>query len=144
MSYSDTSIQINLINSFHGEGEKDDTIRIRKDLDLNEFELTYTDQNDGTPVIHLVTGMYRARVMEYLYMLLKNQALDEEGYSSIQVTVPAMPRVMISAEKMKDLYYREHFLDVIGTGLDLLDNVESLTKVQPLRRGSTAHHSFFD
>jgi hypothetical protein len=144
MAYSDTSIQINLINNVQGGQSKDDKIRIRKDLELNEFELTYTDQNDGTPVIHLVTGMYRARVMEYLYMLLKNQALDEEGYNSIQVTIPAMPRVIISAEKMKDLYYREHFLEMIGTGLDLLDNVESLTKVQSLRNTSRATHSFFD
>lgn len=136
----------------------DDTIRIVKNYDLNEFEIMYTDQNDGTPITHLVTGLYRARVLDYLYILFKNQALDEQGYTSVQLTLPAMPRLIVSADKFKDLYYREHFMEAIADSLDLLENVTSKKKkvysysndyTTPVSRRSTANgvlpqHLFFD
>jgi len=111
----------------------DDTIRIAKNYDTNEFDIKYTDQNNGEPVTHLVTGLYRARVIDYLYILFKNQALDEQGYMSVQLTLPGMPRVIVSGDKFKDLYYREHFMEAVGSGLDLLENVTSKKKVVPMR-----------
>ena len=134
MAYSDTSIRIHLINSDTSKNA-DDTITIRKNFETNEFDIVYRDQNNGEPITHEVSGLYRARVLEYLYMLFKNQALDEEGYKSVQLTLPALPRLIVSGDKFKDLYYREHFLEAVGTGLDLLDNTESL-KVPKVRRFS--------
>jgi len=135
MAYSDTSIRIHLINN-DASKNGDDTITIRKNFDTNEFDLVYRDQNNGEPITHQVSGLYRARVIDYLYMLFKNQALDEEGYKSVQLTLPALPRVIVSGDKFKDLYYREHFLEAVGTGLDLLDNTESLKVVPKVRRFS--------
>jgi len=136
MAYSDTSIGIHLINN-DLSAKADDTILIRKNFETNEFEITYNDQNNGTPVTHKVTGLYRARVLDYLYMLFKNQSLDEEAYKSIQLTLPALPRMIVSGDKFKELYYREHFLEAVGTGLDLLDNTEKVKKVVPSVRRSS-------
>ena len=135
MAYSETSIYIHLIHDFSGN-KGDDTIRIRKNFETNEFEITYRDQDNGSPITHQVTGLYRQRVIEYLYTLFKNQALDEEGYTSVQLTLPALPRLIVSGDKFKDLYYREHFLEAVGTGLDLLENTESIKKVPKVHRSS--------
>lgn len=138
MAYSDTSVYIHLIHNDASKGG-DDTIRIRKNYETNEFEIIYRDQNNGEPITHQVTGLYRARVIDYLYMLFKNQALDEEGYKSVQLTLPALPRIIVSGDKFKDLYYREHFLEAVGSGLDLLDNTEAVKKVPSVRRFSQAY-----
>ncbi len=156
MSYSDTSIKIHLI-SHDGNHQDDDTVTIRKKLDTCDFDITYKDQNNGTPITQIASGLYHQRVIDYLYMLFKNQALDEESYKSIQVTLPAMPRIIVSGDKFKDLYYREHFLELIGKSLDTLENVSTVKKVPqsnwgyqtPLYRRSTApgvlpQHLFFD
>ena len=138
MAYSDTSIRIHLINNEETKNG-DDVVVIRKNFDTNEFEITYRDQNNGDPITHEVTGLYRARVLEYLYTLFKNQSLDEEGYKSVQLTLPALPRMIVSGEKFKDLYYREHFLEAVGTGLDLLDTTSSIKKTPSARRSSFAN-----
>lgn len=157
MSLYSMPIMIHLINDDKSTNG-DDTIRIAKNYDTNEFDITYTDQNNGEPVTHLVTGLYRARVIDYLYILFKNQALDEQGYMSVQMTIPGMPRVIVSGDKFKDLYYREHFMEAVGSGLDLLENVTSKKKkvysysndyTTPVSRRSTANgvlpqHLFFD
>ena len=138
----------------------DDTVTIIKNLDLGDFEIVYKDQNDGTPITHVIRGLYRQRVLDYLYMLFKNQSLDEEAYRSVQVTLPAMPRIIVSCDKFKDLYYREHFLELIANSLDTLENVYSKKKIPsvlrsdwsyqtPVSRRSTApgvvpQHLFFD
>jgi hypothetical protein len=128
MAYSDTSIYIHLIHN-DKKALSDDTVKIVKNYETGDFDITFTDQNDGScPVVHKAHGLYRARVVDYLYMLFKNQALDEEGYKSIQLTPPAMPRIIVAGEKMKDLYYREHFLELLGTSLDLLENVSNVQK----------------
>ena len=134
MAYSDTSVRIHMI---HCDASKngDDTVTIRKNFETNEFDIIYCDENNGEPITHEVSGLYRARVLDYLYILFKNQALDEEGYKSVQLTLPALPRLIVSGDKFKDLYYREHFLEAVSTGLDLLDNTESL-KVPKVRRFS--------
>lgn len=138
MPYSDTFVGIHLIHKDTSKNS-DDTITIRKNFETNEFDIMYRDQNNGQPITHEVTGLYRARVIDYLYMLFKNQALDEEGYASVQLTLPALPRVIVSGDKFKDLYYREHFLEAVGTGLDLLDNTENIKKVPSVRRFSQAY-----
>ena len=127
MAYSDTCIHIHLIHNVKNSSS-DDIVKIVKNYETGDFDITFTDQNDGSPVVHKAFGLYRARVIDYLYMLLKNQALDEDGYKNLQLTLPAMPRIIVAGEKMKDLYYREHFLELLGTGLDLLDNVSNVHK----------------
>lgn len=152
MPYSDTSIMIHLINNddLH---TNDDTIRIRKNLDTDSFDITYVDQNNGSRITHNVYGFTHSCVLNYLYMLFKNQSLDDEGYKSVQLTLPALPRIVVSGEKFKDLYYREHFLMAIETGLELIENVESVkftvpsvhrttyTYETPVSRRSTVHAS---
>lgn len=118
MSYSVPKIEIHLITDLKAK-DKDHMITIRKNLDYNDFEVIYSEP-DG--VRHTMTGFYRMRVIDYLYMLFKNQSLDEQGYASIQFNLPAMPCVLISGDKMKDLYYREHFLELVGNALDTLEN----------------------
>jgi hypothetical protein len=125
MAYSDTCIHIHLIHNVK-ISSSDDIVKIVKNYETGDFDVTFTDQNDGSPVVHKAIGLYRARVIDYLYMLLKNQALDEDGYKNLQLTLPAMPRIIVAGEKMKDLYYREHFLELLGTSLDLLDNVSNV------------------
>lgn len=117
-SVTSLSIQIVMIRS----DEKDDTISIAKDLMTNEFVVTYTDENDGDPVVHKMSGLYHAKVLDYVYMLLKNQYLDEEGFESVQVNMPAMPRMIVNGSKFSDIYYRQHFYELIGFGLDNLEN----------------------
>jgi len=102
--------------------EKDDTISIAKDLATNEFVVTFTDENEGDPVVHKMSGLYQAKVLDYVYMLLKNQYLDEEGFDKVQVNIPAMPRMIVSGSKFSDIYYRQHFYELIGFGLDNLEN----------------------
>jgi len=139
MVYSDASIAIHLING--RSSSTDDMILIRKDLSLDEFEVTYKEYNDGDPIVHTVNGLYRSRLIDYLYMVIKNQSLDEESYESIQLTLPAMPRIIVSGDKFKDLYYREHFLELIGTSIDLFENVAVKKKVPSVHRSSWAYQT---
>jgi len=102
--------------------ETDDTINIAKDLTTNEFVVTYVDPNDGDPCVHKMSGLYQSKVLDYVYMLLKNQYLDEEGFDKVQLNMPAMPRMIVSGSKFSDIYYRQHFYELIGFGLDNLEN----------------------
>lgn len=113
-----TSVQIIMIRG----DDTDDIINIKKDLATNEYVITYSDPNEGVPVVHQMSGLYRDKVLEYVYMLLKNQYIDEEGFDKVQVNIPAMPRVIVSGEKFNEVYYREHFQGLIGFGLDNLEN----------------------
>ena len=140
MAYSDTPIAIYLINSDASQ-KADDMVIIRKNLDHGDFDITYKDHNGGSPITHVVNGLYRAQVIDYLYMLFKNQALDEEPYKSVQLTLPAMPRIIVSGDKLKDLYYREHFLELIGNSLDTLENVTVEKKILSVRREDWVYQS---
>ena len=132
---ADLSITLRLIN---GDDQKNDAmVRIRKNLATNEFELTFTDPNmGGSKIVHVMSGLYRQKVLDYIYYLLKNQYLDEEGFESLQVDLPAMPTMIVKGSSIRDVYYREHFYELIGFGLDSL---ESTTKVveKPLCCSST-------
>ena len=126
-TYTSCVLQIVLIKKSN-DSSLDDQITIRKNLDLNEFEVTMKDMNEGDKVTHRLEGTTKDTVMKYLYHLLKNFSLDDDGYQSIQVNVPLMPRVLFTGASLKDLYVREHLQDVLNLGLDL---VEDVTKVTP-------------
>ena len=116
----------------------DDRIVIKKDMSYNEFQVTYSEKSTGTSFTQKLTGLYREKVMQYVYMLLKNQSLDEEGYTSFQINMVAMPGIIVGADKLKDLYYRDHFYEMIGSGLDLMDNCDTVEK-----NGGMGVHQFF-
>ena len=128
MAYSDTSITLHLLKNLANE-KLDDTVRIVKNLEDNAFELTFKD--NGDPVTHKVYEMTRDNVCDYVYLLLKNLSMDEDGYQSIQLSLPAMPRMIVTASKLKDTYYREHFLELIENSLSMLDKVEKLKIKKP-------------
>ena len=140
-TYSPLSILITFIRKDQrADSYSDDRLSIRKNFGTNDFEITYRDANVGigavgcTPVLHKLTGLYRERVLEHVYLLLKNQYLDTDGFAEIQLDVPAMPRVLLKAESMYDLYYREHIYELIGAALDNLESgerVEPKTQTQP-------------
>ena len=126
--YTSCSLQIVMIKKT-SDSSQDDQITVRKNLNLNEFEITMKDMNAGDKVTHRLEGTNKNMVMRYLYHLLKNFSLDDDGYENIQVNVPLMPRVLFTAVSLKDLYVREHLEDLLNLGLDL---VEDVTKVVPL------------
>ena len=128
MAHSDTSISIHLLKDPKNVN-LDDTVRILKNLEDNAFDLIYKDKGD--PLVHKVHLMSRDKVCDYVYMLLKNLTLDEDGYQSIQFSVPAMPRVLVSTSKLNDDYYRDHFLALIENSLSMIDRVEKLTIKKP-------------
>lgn len=121
---SDLSIQILLTRD--NSDMNDDNILIRKDLDTNEFVITYTDPNDGNPVKHQTTGLYRQKVLDYLYYLMKNLYIDEDKFDKFQVNVPGMPRMNIGCDKFNEVYYRDHLYELFGFALDNLENVTTL------------------
>ena len=128
---ADLSITLRLIN---GDDQKNDAmVRIRKNLATNEFELTFTDPNmGGSKIVHVMSGLYRQKVLDYIYYLLKNQYLDEEGFESLQVDLPAMPTMIVSGSNIRDVYYREHFYELIGFGLDSLDTTTKVAEKKPV------------
>jgi hypothetical protein len=131
MAYSDSSIIIHLVKNLANE-KLDDTVRIVKNLEDSMFELTFKD--NGDPLTHKVYEMSRDNVCDYVYLLLKNLALDEDGYQSIQLSLPAMPRMIVSASKLQDTYYSEHFLELIENSLSMLDKVEVLRIKKPVEK----------
>jgi hypothetical protein len=134
MAYSDTSIVIHLVKDTNAVN-LDDTIRIVKNLDDSVFEITFKDNDDS--LVHHAYQMTRDNVCDYVYFLLKNLTLDEDGYQSFQVDLPAMPRVLVSASNLRDDYYREHFLELIENGLSMLDKVEKLSIKKPSEKKSS-------
>ena len=49
-----------------------------------------------------------------------------------------MPRILVDAWKFKEVYYREHFLDLLENGLDTLDRVETTSAAQKAREKAKA------
>ena len=128
MAYSDTAIIIHLVKN-SANTKLDDVIRIVKNLEDSVFEVTYTDNGDS--LIHKAYEMTRDNVCDYVYMLLKNLTMDQDGYESIQFDLPAMPRVLVNASNLQDSSYREHFLELVENGLSMLDKVEKLSIKKP-------------
>lgn len=134
MSYSDTSIVIHLLKDATNT-TLDDTVRIVKNLGDSVFEVIYKDCDnslDGNKhLVHKAYEMTRDNVCNYVYLLLKNLVFDEDSYEQIQFSLPAMPRVLINVSNLKDPYYREHFLELVESGLSMLDKVEKLNIKKP-------------
>ena len=129
--YSRLSITIRFIrNNSEGKPNTDDTLTVRKNLTTGDFDIRYKDVNDGVstkahaPVMHLLMGMSHERVLRHVYLLTKNQYLDMQGFNQLQFDVPAMPRILLDASSMSELYYREHVCELIGAALENLDNGE--------------------
>jgi hypothetical protein len=137
MAYSDSSIIIHLVKDTTTLA-LDDTVRIVKNLEDSAFELTFKD--NGDPLTHKVYEMTRDNVCDYVYLLLKNLSLDEDGYQNIQLSLPAMPRMIITASKLQDLYYREHFLELIENSLSMLDKVEKLSIKKPVEKNTACNN----
>lgn len=127
MAYSDTSIIIHLIRDSDNSA-LDDKIVIRRNNSEGAFEVTYTDQNDGHAITHKATFLPHSRVADYVYILFKNQYVDEKGFKDIQLDLPAMPRVIVSGDKFSELYYRNHFMEAIDVGLYMLEATEKVKK----------------
>jgi hypothetical protein len=102
--------------------KEDDSVKVRLNLDLNEYEITLRDQNAGSEIAHRIEMSTKEKVMDYLYLVLKSICLDEDGYENIQVNTPLMPRVFFSVKSLKDLYYRDHVHEILRIGLDLLED----------------------
>ena len=129
--YSRLSITMRFIrNDSEGKPNTDDTLRIRKNLTTGDFDIKYKDANDGVStkthgqVLHTMVGLGHARVLRHVYLLMKNQYLDVQGFSQIQIDVPAMPRILLDASSMSDLYYREHVCELIAAAMENLENGE--------------------
>jgi hypothetical protein len=127
MEYSSTAVEILMIKDPKNK-RHDDKISIRKNFTTNDYEIVFTDTNFDSPFKNKVVRMYRHSVLEYAYFLLKNQKVDSDGYKKIQVNVPAMPSILLEAEQLNDVYFREHLHDLISFGVDLLDNAEAVRK----------------
>jgi len=100
--------------------------------------VNYTDENQGSPVFHTISFGCRMDLVNHLYLTLKNQAIDDDGFKSVQFSLPAMPRILVDAWKFKETYYREHFLDLLENGLDTLDRVETTSALQKAREKAKA------
>ena len=116
--------------------KEDNVINIRKNFDTNEYHILYMDPNGGKPLIHQLTGFYHQKVLDYIYYLMKNQYIDEEGFSQFQLNMPGLPSMIVSGEKFKDVYYRDHFYDMVGFALEMLENAVSVPLPTP--RSKTA------
>ena len=131
-----TSFTLRFIrNTSSAAAATDDMVKIRKNLEENEFEFTYVDENNGSPVVHEVTFAKRSDLMNHVYLILKNQMIDDDGFEAVQFTLPAMPRMLAYTDKFRDVYYREHFLDLIENALDCLDRL-AVTSSKPRTKKS--------
>jgi len=141
MVYSDTPIIIRLIRDTNNS-TLDDTVVIRRNNSEGAFEITYTDCNEGRPVTHKATFLPHSRVADYVYILFKNQYLDEEAFNQVQLELPAMPRVIVSGDKFNQDYYRKHFAEAIDVGLYMLEATEKVKKdVTPLKKNDSFYCS---
>lgn len=120
-TYSPCSLELVMIKDTKNKKE-DDSVKVRLNLDLNEYEITLRDQNAGSEIAHRIEMSTKEKVIDYLYLVLKSICLDEDGYENIQVNTPLMPRVFFSVKSLKDIYYRDHVHEILRTGLDLLED----------------------
>jgi hypothetical protein len=154
------SVMIEMIMMHSNDSSTDETLQIKKDYLSNEFTVSFSDPNKYTACSNTtVKNLYHDKLMKYVYMLLKNLKVDEEGPTNIQVNIPGMPSILFSGNKMNDIYYREHLYDLIEFGVDLLEHTTPKINKKPVvndgfttpkvSRRSTApgvvpSHLFFD
>ena len=118
MSSSSIYVSVVLIKKVGQCSKQDDVISINRGNEAGKFELRYKEYNQGEPNVFQISDMEEEWVTQYVYILLKNLCLDEEGYELIQLNLPALPTMLVSASKLKDIYYREHFLETIMTSVE--------------------------
>ena len=133
-----SSFSLRFIRNTKSSASHDDIISVRKDLSTGEFQVSYKDENNGDPTTHVMNYLYRARVLDHLYLVLKNQNIDDDGFEAVQFNLPAMPRMLVNIQKFADVYYREHFLDLIGNALDCLDTLETACSRHSTRASAKA------
>lgn len=141
-AFSPYCIELQFIRAADSDPSTDDILKIRKNYESGEFELVYTDSDKDQKVTHRLHSLYRQRILDHIYLLLKNMTLDEDNFHQLQLNLPAMPRLIVSVENLKDLYYRDHFLDLIGNSLDNLDVIES--KTVHLKQDDSSDDELFD
>ena len=131
-AFSPYSVELLFIRSANAPSSTDDILKVRKNFETGEFEIAYTDSHDSNKLVHKLHYLYRQRVIDHVYLTLKNLTMDEENFYQIQLNLPAMPRILVSVENLKDLYYRDHLLELVQNGLDNLDVLEKTnTKCGP-------------
>jgi len=131
-AYSSYSFEILFIRGHGTPARTDDSLKIRKNFETGEFEIRYRDSYISKPVVHKLHHLYRQRVIDHVYLILKNLTMDEENFYQLQLNLPAMPPVLLNVEKLKDLYYRDHLLELVENGLDNLDVLEKVGLARPL------------
>lgn len=131
-AYSSYSFEILFIRGHGSPAHTDDSLKIRKNFETGEFEIRYRDSYISKPVVHKLHNLYRQRVLNHVYLILKNLTMDEENFYQLQLNLPAMPPVLLNVEKLKDLYYRDHILELVENGLDNLDVLEKVGVERPL------------
>ena len=124
-----SSMSIRFIRS-NDNSNMDDVMCIRKNFEDGEFILSYKDDNNGHPLTQAISFGCRMDLVNHLYLTLKNQAIDDDGFNSVQFSLPAMPRILVNVERFRDVYYRGHFLDLLENAMDCLDRVETISTVK--------------
>ena len=130
-AYSPYSVELLFIRSAGAKSSTDDTMRVRKNYETCEFEMVYTDSHNTTKQVHKLHSLYRQRVLDHVYLTLKNLTLDEDNFYQLQLNLPAMPPILVSVENLKDIYYRDHLLELVQNGLDNLDVLEKVNVAPP-------------
>ncbi len=143
-AFSPYSVEILFIRAAGAASSTDDTMRVRKNFESGEFELVYKDSHDSKKQVHTLTGLYRQRVLDHVYLALKNLTMDEDNFFQVQLNMPAMPPVLVSVENLSDVYYRDHLLELVSNGLDNLDVLETVKYVRPPTASSAAVDDYAD
>ena len=130
-AYSPYSVELMFIRSAGSKSSTDDTIRVRKNFETGEFEMIYTDSHNVKKQVHKLHSLYRQRVLDHFYLTFKNLSLDEDNFHQLQLNMPAMPPILVGVENLKDLYYRDHLLELIDNGLSNLDVLEKVNVAPP-------------
>jgi hypothetical protein len=143
-AFSPYTVEILFIRAAGAASSTDDSMRVRKNFESGEFELVYKDSHDSKKQVHTLTGLYRQRVLDHVYLALKNLTMDEDNFFQVQLNMPAMPPVLVSVENLSDVYYRDHLLELVGNGLDNLDVLETVKYVRPPTASSAAVDEYAD
>lgn len=124
-AYSPYSVALLFIRSASAAASTDDSLKVCKNFQTGEFNMIYTDSHDVSKKnVHKLQGLYRQRILDHIYLTLKNLTMDKEGFFQLEVIVPGMPLFLVNVADLKDLYYRDHILELVANGLDNLDVLE--------------------
>ena len=143
-AFSTYSVEIMFIRTAGAASTTDDSIKVRKNFETGEFELVYKDSHDSKKQVHKLSGLYRQRVLDHVYLALKNLTMDEDNFFQVQLNMPAMPAVLVSVENLSDVYYRDHLLELVSNGLDNLDVLECVKDVRPPTASSATVDEYAD